>query len=77
MAEDMGQDAVRAVLERLDELVELVRRVDARLEQQAARPARREPFADDPDVPRPRRLVLADPLTEGPLTEGAGRAGPT
>ena len=62
MAEDMEQDAVNAVLERLDELVALLRRVDTRLEHLEHQYRSWGPIAEDPDTGRPQHLtsVLGD-----------------
>lgn len=69
----MEEHGTQAVLERLDELVALMRRIDTRLQHLTQGLERREPFPDDPDLERPRRLTLADPAR----TELVGRAGAT
>ena len=78
MAEHPEDDTGRAVLERLDELVALVRSVEARL-QRLEKASGGRPFPDDPEVGRPQRLDLAgqvdDPL--GVRRGLVGRAGAT
>lgn len=75
MAEDMEQDAVNAVLARLDELVALLRRVDTRLEHLELRYNGWGPIAEDPDTGRPQRLTGA--LIEAARRDLVGRAGAT
>lgn len=57
----MEEQGTQAVLERLDELVALMRRIDTRLQHLTRGLERREPFPDDPDLGQPRRLTLDDP----------------
>lgn len=72
MAEHPSDDSERAVLQRLDELVALVRSVDARL-QRLEKASGGRPFPDDPEVGRPRRLDLTDPT--GPVDDALGVRG--
>jgi hypothetical protein len=75
--EDIQQDAARAVIERLDELVTLLRDVDARLEHLERGATRRDPFADDPEIGHPRRLALTKSLVDAARVDLVSRAGAT
>ncbi|MDD7939559.1 hypothetical protein PHK61_14140 [Actinomycetospora lutea] len=80
------EETAREVLARLEELVAVTRRIDARLERLERReqrtwlPGDREPFPPDTEIGRPRRLTLTRTLT-GAARAGAvdavGRAGAT
>ncbi|HSK59812.1 MAG TPA: hypothetical protein VK935_12265 [Actinomycetospora sp.] len=80
MDEHPDDDIGRAVLQRLDELVALVRSVDDRL-QRLERGSLRRPWPDDPEIGRPRRLDLPsavdEPLTDAVRGGPVGRAGAT
>ena len=75
--EDIQQDTARAVIERLDELVTLLRDVDARLEHLEHGGRRRDPFADDPEIGPPRRLATTRSLVDAARGGLVGRAGAT
>jgi hypothetical protein len=78
--EHPDEEIGRAVLQRLDELVALVRSVDDRLQRLGTASGPR-PWPDDPEIGRPQRLDLPgavdDPLTDAARRGPVGRAGAT
>ncbi|GAA4790880.1 hypothetical protein GCM10023200_27490 [Actinomycetospora chlora] len=82
MGEDREHDPLTAVLDRLDEIVGLLRRVDTRLEHLERWPARHEPLAGSPEIGPPRwlgspRSRAGDAVLDAARRDPVGRSGPT
>lgn len=74
------EETARAVLARLEELVTVARRIDARLQRREGPvwvPADGDPLPEELGIGRPRRAVLTRTVTEAGRREAAERAGAT